>query len=577
MSQEKPIDAGAACRGLFAGELHDESFYPFPAQDPEESEKAEMTVEAFRGWAKDNLDPVKIDREQEIPSEVREALGELGILGMTIPEEYGGYGFDTTSYCRVMEEITRSDASLSVFVGAHLSIGAKPIVLFASEEMKKKYLPGVATGERLCAFALTEPGAGSDAGSLRTRAEWDEKAQAFRINGNKIWITNGGYAGLFSVFARASGGPLGDGEGITAFLLERGTPGFTNGPSEHKLGIRGSSTTELAFQDVMLPAGRIIGTPGAGFRMATKSLETGRLSLGAGCTGAAKELIRLASRHAKEREQFRRPIIDFGMVREMLGRMASNTYGSEAMVYLTAGLVDRGEYDMSLEAGYCKVFGSETLWQTVNDAVQIAGGIGYMIEYPYERHLRDSRINMIFEGTNQILRLASTLEGLKEPGRRATEALRAAKTGLAAEGMEAALGAEGGTGRIDVPKWIAPPLAAQGEAFAAALAEFAHKVAAVMRRHRRAILGQEYTLRRLADAAMRVYAMAAVLSRASTKIAERGADAAQREILLASRFVEEGRRIVPRELEDVESLRDRLDDDLAELLRDEGRYPAPLF
>ncbi len=575
MSQEKPAEAGTACRGLFVGELQDETFYPFPEQEPDEQEKADLTVDAFRDWAKDNLDPVQIDREQEIPAAVREALGELGILGMTIPEEYGGYGFGTTSYCRVMEEITRTDASLSVFTGAHLSIGAKPIVLFGSEEMKKKWLPQVASGETLCAFALTEPGAGSDAGSLRTRAEWDAAAGKFRLNGNKIWITNGGYAKVFSVFARATGGPLGDNEGITAFLVERGEPGFTNGPSEHKLGIRGSSTTELAFQDVMLGEERIIGTPGDGFRMATKSLETGRLSLGAGCTGAAKELIRLASRHARERAQFRRPIIEFGMIREKLGRMTSNTYGAESMVYLTAGLLDRGGVDVSLEAGYCKVYGSENLWQTVNDAVQIAGGIGYMIEYPYERHLRDSRINMIFEGTNEILRLAGTLEGLKEPGRRATEALRAAKSELANDVVTAVT--EGTIVDPVVPKWVPAALAAQGEAFAATLGAFSRKVEKTMRRHRRAILGQEFTIRRIADAAMRLYAMGACLSRASTRVAARGAENAARDILLCSRFIEEGRLIVLRELEDLETLRDRLDDDIADLLREEGRYPAPLF
>jgi acyl-CoA dehydrogenase family protein 9 len=311
--------------------------------------------------------------------------------------------------------------------------------------------------------------------------------------------------------------------------------------------------------------------------MATRSLETGRLSLGAGCVGACKELIRLASRHAREREQFRRPIIDFGMVREKLGRMAATTYGAESMIYLTSGLADRGDVDVSIEVGYSKIIGSETLWMSVNDAVQIAGGIGYMIEYPYERHLRDSRINLIFEGTNEILRLAGTLEALKEPGRRATEALRAAKAGVGAQGVETALGSETRGMPAKPPRWVAPELAAQGEAFAAVLDLFAGTVAAVMRKHRRAILGQEYTLRRLADAAIRLYAVAASLSRASSRIAARKADGARRDILLTSRFVDESMRAVRRELEDIDALSDRLDDDIAELLREEGRYPAPLF
>ena len=574
MSEEKSVET-TACRGLFVGELQDESFYPFPTQGDEEKEQADLTCEAFRDWAKDNLDATAIDREQEIPAEVRAALAEMGILGMTIPEEYGGYGFGATSYCRVMEEVTRADASLSVFVGAHLSIGSKPLVLFGSEELKKKYLPDIAAGTKLCAFALTEPGAGSDAGSLRTRAVWDPEKQAFRLNGNKIWITNGGYADVFTVFARAEGGPVGDAKGVTGFVVERGQAGFTNGPSEHKLGIRGSSTTELAFDDVLVPADRIVGTPGDGFGMATRTLETGRLSLGAGCTGAAKELIRLASRHAQERVQFRKPILEFGMIREKLGRMTADTYGAESMVYLTAGLVDRGGIDLSVEAGYCKVFGSEHLWRAVNDAVQTVGGIGYMVEYPYERHLRDARINLIFEGTNEILRLASTLDGLKEPGRRATEEMRAAKAALGAQVVERA---EGGEGIVPVPapRWIAEPLAAQGETFAASLSLFAATVRRVMKKYRRAILGQEYTLRRIADAAMRVYAMAATLSRATMRVEARGAEGARRDIILASRFVDDSAAQVRRELEDIDALRDRLDDEIAEILRDEGRYFAPL-
>lgn len=577
MNMDQPAAANTACRGLFLGEVLDESFHPYPEQAPDEREKADLTVEAFREWAKDHLDPVQIDREQEIPAAVRQGLAELGLLGMTIPEEYGGYGFGVTSYCRVMEEVTRADASLSVFIGAHLSIGAKPLVLFGSEELRRQHLPAVAAGEKICAFALTEPGAGSDAGSLRTRADWDETRHAFKLNGNKIWITNGGYADLFSVFARASGGPIAGDEGVTAFLLERGAPGFANGPSEHKLGIRGSSTTELSFQDVLIPPEHIIGPPGDGFRIATRSLETGRLSLGAGCVGASKELIRLAARHAREREQFRKPIIEFGMIREKLGRMASDAYGAESAVYLTSGLSDRGGVDLMVEAGYCKVLGSELLWNTVNDAVQIAGGIAYMTEYPYERHLRDSRINMIFEGTNEILRLAATLEGLKEPGRRTTEAMRAAKAGLGAQGIQVAAGAERAARAIPPPRWVAPELAAQGEAFAAALSLFSGTVVAVLRRHRRAILGQEFTLRRLADAAMRLYAIAASLSRASGRIAARSAEGAQRDILLTSRYVDQGVRAIRRELEDIDALSDRLDDEIAELLREEGRYPVRLF
>ena len=580
MSSDAPTSSPV--HGLFLGQLPDELVYPYPEQDPEQRETTDQAVDAFREWARDNVDARAIDAAQEIPEAVRDGMAELGIMGMTVPEAYGGYGFGMTAYCRMVEELTRNDASLSVYVGAHLSIGARPIILYGSPEQQAKILPGVASGETLCAFALTEPGAGSDAGSMRTRAEWDPAKGVYRINGNKIWITNGGYAKLFTVFARGSGGPAGEGEGFSAFMVRRGTPGFTNGPSEHKLGIRGTSTTELAFVDVEVPPEDRVGPWGEGFKIALQSLETGRLSLGAGCTGGAKEMVRLAVEHARERRQFRHPIIEFGMIREKLGRMAAAAFGAESAVYLASGLYDAKRADVGVEAGYCKVLGSETLWQAVNDTIQVTGGIGYMTEYPYERHLRDSRINLIFEGTNEILRLSGTLEALKEPGRRVTEAIKAEKSAIGAAGLVAAMAVEGlpaggsAAGSRGL-RWVTPALRAEAEQFAAALAQFGDTVRATLRKHRRAILGAQYTIRRLADAAIQLYAAAAALSRASTVAKEKGEDGARREILLARRFVDEAARRVRHELDVVDGTRDALDDEIAGLLAIEGRYPSPLF
>ncbi|MCU0230547.1 MAG: acyl-CoA dehydrogenase family protein [Acidobacteria bacterium] len=573
--------ATSPVHGLFLGQVADDLLYPFPEQDPDQRETTDQAVDAFREWARDNIDARAIDAAQEIPSAVRDGLAELGIMGMTVPEAHGGYGFGMTAYCRMVEELTRAEASLSVYVGAHLSIGARPIILFGSPEQQAQILPGVATGETLCAFALTEPGAGSDAGSMRTRAVWDPEKKVYRINGNKIWITNGGYAKLFTVFARGSGGPAGEGEGFSAFIVRRGTPGFSNGPSEHKLGIRGTSTTELAFVDVEVPPEDRVGPWGEGFQIALQSLETGRLSLGAGCTGGAKEMVRLAVEHARERRQFRHPIIEFGMIREKLGRMAAAAYGAESAVYLAAGLYDQKRADVGVEAGYCKVLGSETLWQAVNDTIQTTGGIGYMTEYPYERHLRDSRINLIFEGTNEILRLSGTLEALKEPGRRVTEALKAEKAELGAAGLAAAMAVEGmpaaRSAASGALRWVTPALASEAEQFAATLAVFSDTVRATLRKHRRAILGAQYTIRRLADAAMQLYAAAASLSRASTLARAKGEDGARREILLTRRFVEEACRRARHELDVVDGGRDGLDDEIAGMLAIEGRYPSPLF
>ena len=566
-------------RGLFLGELHSDLIYPYPEQDPEQRETSDQAIEAFREWARDNVDPRQIDHDQEIPVSVRKGLAELGLMGMTVPEEYGGYGFGMTAYCRMTEELTKTDASLSVFLGAHLSIGARPILLFGAPEQKAKLLPGVASGKTLCAFALTEPGAGSDAGSMRTHADWDPEKNVYRINGNKIWITNGSYADLFTVFARANGGPNGEGQGFTAFTMWRGSPGFSNGPSEHKLGIRGTSTTELAFVDVEVQPEDRVGPYGEGFQIALAALETGRLSLGAGCTGAAKHMVRLAVEHARERRQFRHPIIEFGMIREKLGRMAASSYGAESAVYLTSGLYDTKRADVGIEAGFCKVLGSETLWQAVNDTIQVTGGIGYMADYPYERHLRDSRINLIFEGTNEILRLSGTLEALKEPGRRVSEALKAAKIDAGTDALASAMGVEGAPHRTaaSAMKWVTPALRSEAENFTATLAVFGEGVRATLRKHRRAILGAQFTIRRLADAGIQLYAMAAALSRTSTLAKDKSEDGARREILLTKRLVEEGCRRVRFEVDVVDSARDAFDDEIAGLLAIEGRYPTPLF
>jgi acyl-CoA dehydrogenase family protein 9 len=330
-------------------------------------------------------------------------MKELGLFGLIIPEEYGGLGLSNTGYARIMQELAAVDASLAVTVGAHQSIGLKGLLLFGTEAQKKRYLPKLATGEWVAGFALTEPGAGSDAASIATRAELSEDGEGYVLNGNKIWITNGGFADLFTVFARTSAPDSGQKPRITALLVERGY-GVKNGPNEEKMGIRGSSTTALYFEDVKVPAANVLGESGRGFKVAMEVLNSGRLGLAAGCVGGCKTMLQMAVERTQERKAFGRTIGDFGMIKEKISRMMCETYALESMTYLTTGLIDAGVPDYSLESAICKVFGSETYWMVANETLQIAAGIGYMTEYPYERMLRDSRINLIFEGTNEILR-----------------------------------------------------------------------------------------------------------------------------------------------------------------------------
>jgi acyl-CoA dehydrogenase family protein 9 len=312
----------------------------------------------------------------------------------------------------------------------------KALLLHGSEEQKKKWLPRCATGELVCAYALTEPGSGSDAAAMKTVAVHDPDKGVWILNGRKQWITNGGYAHLVTVFARTTVEVDGEmKEKISCFMVERDTPGFSSGQPEKKLGIRGSSTTDIVLEDCPVPEFNVVGGVGRGFKIAMEVLNSGRLTLASGAIGGSKEVLKLALEHAENRRQFGRPIVEFEMIEEKIALMAVNLYAMEAMTYLTAGLCDHGVHDYSVESAMGKVFCSERYWENVNHAVQIAGGNGYMSEYPFERYLRDARINLIFEGTNEILRLFIALSGLQKPGESLKEVGRALRAPVESLGV----------------------------------------------------------------------------------------------------------------------------------------------
>jgi acyl-CoA dehydrogenase family protein 9 len=340
-------------------------------------------------------------------------MGEMGLFGLITPKEYGGFGLNQTGYARVLQNMVRYDHASSIIAIAHQSIGIKALLLFGNEVQKKQYLPDLAAGKRIAGFALTEPGAGSDAYAITAHAKPTDDGKAFILNGEKIWITNGGIGSFFTVFAKT---PEGDKEKVTAFIVTREMAGFSSGKEEHKMGIRGSSTTALSFDNVRVPIENIIGERGKGFKIAMSVLNSGRLGLGAGCVGAIKKIIQLATDHAQQRKQFGKPIAEYGLIQEKIGRMMIDVFALESMVFLAASLMDRGIEDYSMESAICKVFGSEALVRSANEALQIAGGAGYMQEYPYEQLVRDARILTIFEGTNEVLRCFIALNGLQVTG-----------------------------------------------------------------------------------------------------------------------------------------------------------------
>jgi acyl-CoA dehydrogenase family protein 9 len=522
-------------KGLFEGRLHSELVFPYPRTTADEQETLRLVLDTFRGWAKESLDGAAIDHAGVFPEAPIKGLKDLGILGMTIPEEYGGSGLPITAYCRLMEEICHRCAATATIIGAHLGIGSKGIVLYGSDEQKKRFLPKIAKGDLLCAYALTEPESGSDAASLSTRAVWDDKRRVFVLNGGKRYITNGGHAGLFTVFARHQ---VKGADKISAFIVTRDLPGVSNGKEEDKLGLKGSSTTDLYLQDVPVPEENLLGEPGRGFKYAMEILNDGRVSLAAGAVGMAKEMIDRAVDYAKQRRQFGRPIAEFEMIRGKVAEMMTGTYAAESMVYLTTGLAQRPGVDYSIESALCKIFASENSWRVVNHAVQIAGGNGFIKEYPYERALRDCRINMIFEGTNEILRVFVALAALQPVGEELKKVGKALRDPIAQIGVLTDYAVRHIKRAVtDEPfPEIEPALqktAARAAHYAETLADAAE---AALRGHGKRIVDREFVQERLSEAAADLYALIACLSRANARIKEKGLEAARRDILLTRTF-----------------------------------------
>jgi acyl-CoA dehydrogenase family member 9 len=567
-------------RSLCVGEIEEEILVPYP--EPTVAEKE--TLRAITATLKAMLGPHEKDfrvwdRAGELPPAFLGELREGGLFGLVVPEPHGGLGLGATAYSRVIQELGRYDGSTAVTVGAHSSIGMRGLLLFGTEEQKARWLPKLATGEMIAAFCLTEPGAGSDAAGIKTTAVRD--GDDFVLNGEKLWITNGGIADFFTVFAKTSL----EGRGhITAFVVTRDMKGVSSGPHEDKMGIRASSTTSVVLEDVRVPAANVLGEVGKGFKVAMKILNSGRTGLGGGSVGGMKKLIELSVAHAKERVQFGRPIASFGSIRQKLGQMVVDCYAAESVVNLVAGLADRGFEDTAVEAAISKVLASEALWRTADEALQIAGGIGYMRELPYERAVRDARINRIFEGTNEILRLFIALAAMHDvaeelKGLAASISMREVLAdpvkGFGVLSEYAKRRASLATGlRREKGKWtlLSPLVAEEAALFEAAATDLALATDRLLRRYGKKIVDAQLPTRRLADVMIDLFALAAMLARVSTRIEDHGeaAAAVEREILRT--FARQARRRVAAALAALDENEDASLEGLANHVLETGRY-----
>ena len=343
-------------KSLFLGEIHEDLVFPYPKPDAEEQERIRGLCTRLREIAAEKIDPRKAEEEGWIGDDVIAALGEAGLCGLYVPEEYGGQGLSQTGYCRVSEVFAQIDPTLSVIMGVHQSIGMKPIALYGTDEQKERFLPDLASGRKLAAFALTEPNAGSDVNGIETTATRQSDG-SWELNGEKRYIGNGSKASVLSTFARIE-----DTDEFIALIVEKGMKGFEVGHRYDTMGLRANDLRHLHFNGVRIPAENVIGEPGDGFKIAMQTLNNGRMSLGTGSVGGTKVLLDKVIDHVKERRQFGMPLAEFELVQDKIGWMVSYLFGLEAMAYMTTGLVDAGVPDYSLESAIVKVASTEFLW-----------------------------------------------------------------------------------------------------------------------------------------------------------------------------------------------------------------------
>ncbi|XP_012214486.1 very long-chain specific acyl-CoA dehydrogenase, mitochondrial [Linepithema humile] len=546
---------------LFRGQLQLNQVFPFPEpMNEDQIDTLKMLVDPVEKFYEEINDAAKNDQNASVDEKTANALWELGGFALQVPTEYGGLGLSNTQYSRIVEICGYHDLGIGIMLGAHQSIGFKGILLYGTPEQKAKYLPRISNGE-YAAFCLTEPTAGSDAASIRSRAVKSADGSHYILNGSKIWISNGGIANVLTVFAQT---PVQDPktgktkDKITAFIVERGFGGVTSGPPERKMGIKCSNTAEVFFEDVKIPVENVIGKEGEGFKVAMNILNNGRFGMAAALSGNMRYCINRAVNHATQRVQFGRTLDNYGAIQEKLGRMSILHYVTESLAYTISGNMDYGSQDYHLEAAISKCFASESAWWVCDEAIQTLGGMGFMADASLERVLRDLRIFRIFEGTNDILRLFVSLTGIQYAGSHLKEVQKALQNPAANLGLifeEATKRATRAIGLSSPPTFgnlIHPRLAESAALCSKSVESFGQVIEAILIKYGRGIVDEQFILNRITQAAFDTYTMAVVLSRATMSL-NKNLPSAEHEILMAQTWCAEASSRVAYNLKQVNS------------------------
>lgn len=553
--EKKPLalESKSFAMNMFRGLIVTEQVFPFPSVLTDEQAQflRELTGPVSRFFEEVN-DPMANDSLEMVEDGTMQGLKEMGAFGLQVPSELGGLGLTNTQYARLVEIVGMHDLSVGITLGAHQSIGFKGILLFGNQEQKKKYLPKLATGETMAAFCLTESASGSDAASIKTTAVRSDCGKHYILNGSKIWISNGGLADIFTVFAKV---PVKDEQSgemkdkITTFIVERGFGGVTSGPPEKKMGIKASNTAEVHFDNVKVPVDNVVGEVGGGFKVAMNILNNGRFGMAAALSGTMKGVISRAVDHAANRTQFGNKIYNFGAIQEKVAHMAMLQYVTESMAYMISANMDAGAADFQIEAAISKIFASEAAWIVTDECIQLMGGMGFMKDAGVERVMRDLRIFRIFEGTNDILRLFVALNGIQNAGNHLKGLQRALKnpvgnaTLLLSEVSKRARRKVGLSTGVTLSNVVHPELRGSSQLVVQAIERLGGCTEDLLLEYGKKIIDEQFLLKRVADSAIDLYAMIVVLSRASRSLSQAHGTAQHEKLLCDTWCIEASARI----------------------------------